>query len=315
MNRYFVFDEPGDAEKLHIVSGPIPIPQAGEVLIKTYCIGINPIDIKTRSGKGLYELLSRYSPIIPGWDICGEVIQTGSSGSKFHIGDIVFGMINFPGYGRAYSEYVAAPEAHLCLKPDNITSEEACGASLAALTAWQSLVTQASIKAGQRVMIHAAAGGVGHFAVQIARSFDTVVYGTCSRRNLDFIKSLGVAHPVDYQSIPLECLPPDMDIVIDPLGGSVTTRSVRLLKKDGVLVSLVGGVTDEVSRLARERSANAINYRVVSSGEDTRKIAEMLKDQRLKTRVSEVYSFERIPEAHKQIESGHTRGKLIVKLS
>jgi len=309
-----VFDRPGNVENLRICSLPVPRPAAGEVLIRTYCFGINPIDIKTRSGKGLYGQLSGHSFIIPGWDICGEVIETGPECQKLKKGDIVFGMINFPGYGQAYAEYVAAPEAHLSIKPENISAEEACGASLAALTAWQALVRQAAVKSGQTVLIHAAAGGVGHFAVQIASYSGASVYGTSSEKNLDFIASLGVNHPVDYKKQPIENLPEAMDIIIDPLGGTTTSKSVRLLNKGGILVSLVAGVTDEIGKLADELAVRAINYRVSSSGNDMDQLASLLRGKSLKTHISGIYSLNEVQDAHRQIESGRTVGKIVVKI-
>ena len=312
--KCIVFEKPGTVENLHICSLPVPRPRAGEVLIRTYCFGVNPIDIKTRSGRGLYEQLSENDFIVPGWDICGEVIETGQKCQKLKKGDIVFGMINFPGYGQAYAEYVAAPEAHLSIKPANISAEEACGASLAALTAWQALVQQACIKSDQTVLIHAAAGGVGHFAVQIAKYFGTNVYGTSSEKNLDFIESLGVNNTVDYQRYPIENLPATMDIIIDPLGGSITSKSIRLLNKGGILVSLVAGVSDENKKLADELSVRVINYRVSSSGKDMDQMASLLKDQILKTHISGIYSLNEVQEAHRQIESGRTVGKIVVKI-
>lgn len=309
-----VFDKPGTAENLRIGSVPIPRPGIREVLIRSYCFGVNPIDIKTRRGQGLYEQLSGQGSIIPGWDICGEVIETGPECQKLKKGDIVFGMINFPGYGQAYAEYVAAPEKHLSIKPDNITAEEACGASLAALTAWQALVQQAAIKADQTVLIHAAAGGVGHFAVQIASYFGTKVYGTSSEKNLGFITSHGVNYPVDYRKQPIRNLPDTMDIILDPLGGSSTSESIRLLNKGGILISLVAGVTDEIRKLADRLSVRAINYRVSSAGNDMDQLACLLKKGALRVHISGIYSLDEIQDAHRQIESGHTVGKIVVKI-
>src|SRR5690606_9487574 len=185
----------------------------------------------TRKGGALLAKLQEQEHVILGWDISGEVQAVGEDVSSFKPGDEVFGMVNFPGSGKAYAEYVAAPIEHLALKPRNISHEEAAAATLAALTVWQVLVHEAKLSSGQQVLIHAAAGGVGHFAVQIAKHLGAKVYGTASASNEDFLKEMGVDFPVDYKAVDFENEIKQVDVVLDPLGGETTAKSLQTLKK------------------------------------------------------------------------------------
>jgi len=234
--------------------------------------------------------------------------------SAFRVGDAVFGMINFPGHGKAYAEYVAAPAAHLALKPSTISHEEAAAATLAALTAWQVWVQQANLQKGQHVLIHAAAGGVGHFAVQMAKYLGASVTGTASAVNKDFLLALGVDQFIDYTTEDVEKVVKDVDVVLDPLGGETTVKSLQTLKPGGTLVSIVGGAKEPVQQRAKEKGVTAKNYLVHSSGEDMAQIAKLLEDGIVRPTVSHRYTFAQVAEAHRRIESGKTRGKIVVQL-
>lgn len=308
------FDSPGDANELYVTETDKPEPSENEVLIKVYSFALNPIDIKTRKGKGLFGMLESKLPIIPGWDISGEVVKTGSHCEKFSVGDQVFGMINFPGYGKAYAEYVCASEKDLAIKPENIKHKEAAASSLAALTALQAFKLHQNQFRELKVLIHAAAGGVGHFAVQMALFFNSYIFGTCSAANFEFLKSIGVDKPVDYQNNEYDHISSDLDFVLDPIGGDTTMKSLEFIKEGGTLVSLVGGVTEEIEKRAKELKINAVNYRVSSSGEDMETIAKLLKDKTLRPFISHEYKMEEIENAHIQIESGKTRGKIVVNI-
>src|SRR5690606_22069470 len=190
--RAVILTEAGGTENFSIEEIAIPEIKPKEVLVKVHAIAINPVDMKTRKGGAFLAKLQEQTPVILGWDISGEVQAVGEDVSSFKPGDEVFGMVNFPGNGRAYAEYVAAPEEHLALKPKNISHEEAVATTLAALTAWQVLVHEAKLSQGQQVLIHAAAGGVGHFAVQIAKHLGAKVIGTASASNEDFLMEIGV---------------------------------------------------------------------------------------------------------------------------
>lgn len=310
--KAIILAEAGGAENLSIQEIEIPTPNNGEVLLKVHSISINPVDVKTRQGGALYASLKESGPVILGWDVSGVVMAVGENVSGLKKGDEVFGMVNFPGHGRAYAEYVAVPASHLARKPNGITHEEAAAATLAALTAWQVLVQQAGLRDGQQVFIHAAAGGVGHFAVQIAKAFGATVTGTASDANRDYLQHIGVDHFIDYTTEDFSLQAKEMDIVLDPIGGETTEKSVKVLKKGGTLVSIVGGAKEKVQQAAADKGINAKNYLVHSSGEDMRQLAKMLDEGSLKPTVSHRFPLSQIAEAHRQIESGKTRGKMVV---
>lgn len=312
--KAIILKEAGGVENLIQKELDTPDIQKNEVLVGTRALSINPVDIKTRSGKAMYATIKEEPPVILGWDISGEVVAVGEEVTKFKAGDEVFGMVNFPGHGRAYAEYVAVPEAHLARKPSAISHQEAAAATLAALTAWQVLVQQAGIQSGQRVLIHAAAGGVGHFAVQIAKYFGAYVIGTASASKSDFLKELGTDEHIDYKKEKFEDVVRDIDIILDPVGGETTRRSLSMLKKGGRLISIVGGAKEEVQALAQERNVQTANYLVHSSGEDMEQLAKLLEESRLKPHVSHQFPLDHIADAHRQIETGRTKGKVVINV-
>ncbi len=307
-----VLREPGAPDNLRLEEVEKPSPQKGEVLVKVRAISINPVDTKTREGKAFYNQLNETPPVIIGWDISGEVVEVGEDAKFFKPGDEVFGMVNFPGNGRAYAEYVAAPEAHLAHKPANVPHHEAAAATLAALTAWQVLVHEAGIQPGQRVLVHAAAGGVGHFAVQLAKYFKATVVGTASAENHDFLRNMGADETIDYNEYKVGDVVRDADIVLDSLGEENTRRSLQTLKDGGKIISILGGAKEAVQQLAKERNIEAKNYLVHSSGEDQTKLAELMAQGLLTAHVSHVYDFEDMAKAHQQVETRKTRGKVVV---
>lgn len=306
--------EPGGVENFQIEEIEQPALQKNEVLVKVKAISINPVDTKTREGKAFYNQLKEESKVILGWDISGIVEAVGEDVAYFKAGDEVFGMVNFPGIGRAYAEYVAAPEAHLAHKPANISHQEAAAATLAALTAWQVLVHEADIQPGQRVLIHAAAGGVGHYAVQIAKFFKAYVIGTASSENHAFLRDLGVDEPIDYKSQQVEDVVQNVDIVLDSLGEENTRRSLKTLKDGGKIISILGGAKEQVQAEASKRNIEAKNYLVHSSGEDMAKLADLLQRGILKSHVAYTFPFEDMAKAHQQVETRKTNGKVVVVL-
>lgn len=310
--KAIVLKEPGTTDQLVISEISIPAIQAEEVLVEVKVISINPVDIKTRKGKGRYAKLKEESPIILGWDISGVVKESKSD--LFNVGDEVFGMVNFPGHGKAYAEYVAAPAAHLSLKPDNISHEEAAGATLAALTAWQLLINYGRIKKDDRVLIHAAAGGVGHFAVQMAKHLGAYVIGTSSGKNKDFVLSLGADEHIDYTTHAFETQVKDLDFVLDAMGGEYIDRSLEVIKTGGTLVSIPSGLNDEVAEKARAKGVNGYATFVESNGEDMKTIAGLLEKGSIKSHISESYPFDQMAAAHQHIENGRTVGKIVVRL-
>ncbi|PSR53200.1 oxidoreductase [Adhaeribacter arboris] len=306
---------PGGVENLKLQEVEKPQPGPNEVLIKVLALSVNPVDVKTRKGGTFYNQLNEEPPVILGWDISGTVAAIGSAVTEWQEGDEVFGMINFPGKGRAYAEYVLAPANHLARKPQNITHAQAAATTLAALTAYQVLVHEAKLQSGQHLLLHAAAGGVGHFAVQIAKHLGATVSGTASAANASFIKELGVDYPIDYKAQPLEEAVKEVDLVFDPVGGETTATSINLLKKSGILVSIVGGVKEHLTSQINEKGISAKNYLVHSSGADMAALARWLEQGMLKPVIEHQFKFEEMAKAHAQIETGRTRGKVVVILT
>lgn len=313
--KAILLNTPGGADQLFPKGIPAPQPQADEVLIQVHAISINPVDIKTRKGGSLYNTLKEQPPVILGWDVSGVITAVGRNVQRFKAGDAVFGMVNFPGQGRAYAEYVVAPESHIAYKPDSISHKDAAAACLAALTAWQALVYEAGLQQGQQVLVQAAAGGVGHFAVQMARHLGAEVTGTARAENFPFLKELGVQHCVDYREPNAYASLKDIDVVLDPIGGDTTLQSLQVLKPGGTLISIVGGVKEHLNPIIAQKHLHAKNYLVHSSGPDMEQIATLLGQGFLKPHIEHEYTFDQIAEAHHQIETGRTRGKVVLTLA
>ena len=302
----------GGTDQLEYAEIPQPGLREGEVLIQTHAFSINPVDIKTRKGKGQAARLKEDRPMILGWDVSGVVVETAPGANRFKTGDEVFGMINIPGRGKAYAEFVAAPESHLALKPKNISHEEAAAAGLAAMTAWQALVHQAKLKKGEKILIHAASGGVGHFAVQFAKHLGAQVTGTSSAANKQFVLSLGADKHIDYQETRVEDSVSDMDVVLDAIGGDNIPRSLKTLKPGGTIVSLPSGISETVDEQAAAQGKKGIFFLVKSNAEDMQQIADLLESGKLKSHISRVFAFNEIREAHDHVETGKTVGKVVV---
>jgi NADPH:quinone reductase-like Zn-dependent oxidoreductase len=284
-----------------------------EVLVRVKAISLNPVDFKASYGKAVYAMIAAETPLILGWDISGEVTEVGANVTRFQPGDEVFGMVNFPGHGRAYAEYVAAPASHLAHKPAAISHEEAAAATLAALTAWQ-VLTKANVRPGQRVLIHAAAGGVGHYAVQLAKERGAYVIGTASTAKGDFVRSLGADEHVDYTQVHFEGAVQPVDLVLDSIGGDNLARSLTVLRPGGNLISIVGGITPELVERAQAQGVTAAALLVASNGEDQTALAERLADGRLRSHIAATFPFAQLPDAMRQVEGGKTQGKVIVTL-
>ena len=302
----------GGPDKLEILEVPDPFINENEVLIKSRAIGLNPVDIKTRKGKGQAAKLRNENPMILGWDVSGVIVETGADVSKFKKGDEVFGMINLPGVGKTYAEFVVAPQDQITKKPAGISHEDAAAASLAAMTAWQALVDQAKIKSGQKILIHAASGGVGHFAVQIAKHFGAYVIGTSSAANKEFVRSLGADEHIDYRSVRFEEVSPMVDVVLDAIGGENIDRSLKVLKEGGTIVSLPSGISESVGEKAAAQHKKGFFFFVHSKSSDMDRIAALLQKGAIRPYVSQKFSFEEISKAHELLESGKVKGKLVL---
>jgi len=308
--KAIILDKFGPVENLQMADVPMPGLNNEEVLIKVSSISINPVDVKSREGGGAAGGIKE-RPIILGWDVSGEVVETNSS--RFKKGDEVFGMVNFPGHGKAYAEYVAAPAAHLALKPVNIGHDEAAAACLAALTALQNLTQHYHVKKGDRVLIHAGSGGVGHYAIQIAKHLGAFVIATSSAPNKKFVMSLGADEHIDYHAVNFEDEAKDIDFVLNVLGRDISQRSLSVLKPGGTLITILSGIGDELTEAAKKKNIKVLHTMVKSSGNDMQQIAEMMKDGHLGSHVSELYALEDMRKAHASQASGRTVGKIVVK--
>lgn len=312
--KAIIIKEFGGVENLKYTELPLPELSGNEVLIEVKAIGINPVDAKTRAGIGIAGKIKEFMPLILGWDVSGIVTKTGPEAAKFKVGDAVFGMVNFPGHGKAYAEYVAAPEDQLALKPTSVSHDEAAAASLAALTAWQSISHLIKIKKGDRVLIHSAAGGVGQYAVQIAKNLGAYVIGTSSAANRDFVLELGADEHIDYKANRFEDVISDIDFVYDTIGGDNIDRSLKVIKNGGSIISLPSNLNGEVMDKAKALGVNGYQFMVTSNGKDMETLAGQLERGELKSHVSKTFPFDKMHEAHQNIESGRTVGKIVVTL-
>lgn len=302
---------------VNLVQKEVIAPQINEkeVLIEVKAFSINPVDVKTRQGGAQANRFREQSPIILGWDISGKIVAKGKSVTQFKIGDEVFGMINFPGVGNAYAEYVVAPSNQIALKPNNITHEEAAASSMAALTAWQAFNEYGVLRANETILIHGSSGGVGHYAIQIAKYMGAKVIATTSTKNKDFVYNLGADKVIDYKTQDFEKILNDIDFVLETQGGDNFAKSLNVLKDGGTIINLPSNLTKKSKELAFEKDFKGSLFMAVkSNGEDMRKIAKLLESKIIKPHISKMFSFDEIQEAHSQVESGHTIGKVVVSL-
>lgn len=313
--KAIVLKDFGGVENLVIEEVRKPEIKADEVLVKVKAIGINQIDLKTRKGSGIAAKLKEENPMILGWDMAGEITETGSEVKEFKTGDAVFGTVNFPGCGNAYAEYVAAPASQIALKPENVAFEEAAGACQSPLTAWQAIVDTRHVKKGDRVLIHGAAGGVGSYAVQIAKHLGAYVIGTASGDDRDFVLNLGADECIDYKTQKFEEMVKDLDFIMDSIGGENFVRSLAVLKPEGTIVLLPSDKKDEADKVAKEKQVRNFHHILMhSSGEGMKGIAEMLTDGSMRSSVSKTFPFEKMREAHEEVATGKHTGKVAVVL-
>jgi NADPH:quinone reductase-like Zn-dependent oxidoreductase len=309
--KAIIINEPGGTDKLIYTELPRPTIKPDEVLVQVKAISINPVDVKTRAGKGVYGRIKQETPLVIGWDISGIVNEAGYE-TNFKPGDEVFGMVNFPGHGKAYAEYVAAPARQLALKPSTVSHQEAAATTLAALTAYQAMLIKASVQPGQHVLIHAAAGGVGHFAVQIAKHLGAHVVGTSSAKNKDVVLGLGADEHIDYQGYDWLNSPYRFDFILDTVGGDNIDKSLDVAKPGSTVISIPSGLNEQITEKAKARGVNGFFFLVSSNGDDMTVLAEWLRQGILKAHVSEALSFADMASAHERVESGRTIGKVVV---
>ncbi|KJY21283.1 MULTISPECIES: NADP-dependent oxidoreductase [Streptomyces] len=303
--RAIVVKEWGGPENLVEREIERPEPGLGEVLVRVHAAGVNPVDWKTRASGAL--IAWGETPIV-GWDVSGTVEAVGPGVTLYAPGDEVYGMPHFPRQAGGYAEYVVAPARHFARKPASLDHVQAAALPLAALTAWQALVDTAGITAGQRVLVHAAAGGVGHLAVQIAKARGAYVIGTASAAKHDVLRELGADELIDYRSVDFAEAVSDVDVVLDALGGETAERSLKVLRSGGHLVSLPG--PDSVPA-----GADGVNASWVLVDPDLKgleAIADLADKGLLKPLVETVLPLAEAARAHEIGEQGRTTGKIVL---
>jgi NADPH:quinone reductase-like Zn-dependent oxidoreductase len=306
------------AVRIHSYGGPevlveeeVPRPQAGpgEVLVRVHAAGINPLDWKVRAGH-VKGWLQQRLPLIPGWDVSGVVEAVGPDVTAFKVGDAVYGMLDFTRDG-AYAEYVTAATLNLALKPDSIDHVHASAVPLVSLTAWQSLFEVAGLKSGQTVLIHAAAGGVGHIAVQLAKWKEAKIIGTASARNENFLRELGADQVIDYHTTSLEEAVHEVDVVLDTIGGDTQQRSWKILKKGGILVATLGISFPES---ARQHGVRGEGILVHPDPAQLTQIAALIDAGKLKPAVTTILPLAEAAQAHELSQAGHIKGKIVLRV-
>lgn len=317
MMRAVVQDGFGGPEVLRIERVPRPVPLPTEVLVRVHAAGINPVDWKTRGGTGMAGLLGE-PPFTLGWDVSGVVEEVGFGVTTLKAGDEVYGMPWFPRVANAYAEYVTAPARQWARKPATIDHVHAAAVPLAALTAWQAVVDTAQVQAGQRVLITAAAGGVGHFAVQFARHLGAHVIATASAARHPWLKELGAGESIDYTTTRFEDAVADVDVVIDLVGDAhdqTSTRSLKVLRPGGLLVAIPAGVSAELAEAAEATGVRVTPFLVEPDGTALAAIAGLIDAGEVAVEVEETFPLEQAGTAHARGEAGRTRGKLVLTVT
>ncbi|MGY3088205.1 NADPH:quinone reductase-like Zn-dependent oxidoreductase [Hymenobacter sp. UYAg731] len=308
----------GGPEVLQIEETARPVPAADEILIKVYASGVNPVDWVVREGGN--DALRAYLtlPLTLGWDAAGVVEALGSAVTGFQIGDAVYGEPNFPGDG-SYAEYCAAKASQFAHKPQSLSFTEAAGVPLAGLTAWTGLFEHGQLRAGQRVLIQGASGGVGSFAVQFAKAKGAYVIGTASAGNLEYVRQLGADEVFDYRSQPVEELVRDVDVVLEasPLrDNAARVQAVCTLKAGGIFVSVNTDFPfdDAVeAALARQQATGALAANQPRQ-DWLREMAQLIDAGQVKVSISKVYPLAQVADAHRESQTWHVQGKLVLQI-
>ncbi|HEY1349659.1 MAG TPA: NADP-dependent oxidoreductase [Ktedonobacteraceae bacterium] len=304
----------GGPEVLHYEEIARPVPQAGEVLVQVRAAGVNPVDWGSRS----YPLPTTTGapqarfPYILGWDLAGTVVASGAEVTRFAPGAAVYGMPRFPGAARAYSEYTAVPAADLARKPEGLTWEQAAALPMAALAAWQALFEVAALQEGETVFIPGAAGGVGHLAVQLAKSRGARVIAATSTRNLAFVQDLGADIVLDYTHQTLETSLEQIDVVLDTMGEDLLRQACRSLRPGGRIASLIRAHGELGTQLAAEAGA-CYRFLLVHPASDVlTSLARLCENGQLRVVVEAAFPLRQAAVAHRLSQQGHVRGKLVL---
>ena len=300
----------GGPEVLSVVEREMPVLGPSDVLVRVHAAGVNPTDWLHRK-TGLY--LGR-PPFVVGWDVSGVVEAIGAGVTILEPGDEVFGMLDYPRGAGGYAEYAAVPARNVVRKPAGLDHIHAAALPVVALTAWQALVDTADVRAGQRVLIHAAAGGVGHVAVQIAKARGAYVIGTASAGKHEFVRGLGADEVIDYTTTDFAEAVRDVDVVLDTVGGEYGLRSLRTMRAGGVLVAIVFAGREEVRALGKDHGVTVKHLTVEADHAGMKAIASLVEQGRLRVEIDAVLSLEQAGEAQRRGETGRTTGKLVLSV-
>lgn len=308
----------GGTECLEVREMPLPIVVHSDVLVRVHASGINPIETKTRAGSGMAAVIDH--PFVLGGEFAGVVVKAPFELAEFQPGDEVWGMLLTPHYQGSQAEYVSVPLMSLAHKPRSLDWTEAGAVPLAALTAWWAVVEAARVHSGQRMLIHAGAGGVGHFAVQLAKFYGAQVVTTASAHNHEWVRELGADRVIDYRNERFEeVIDEPVDVVIDLIGNvrdNTGTRSLSVLRNGGLIINVPTGswptMHEEVAAAGRGLRASVL--KLSPEGRILRTLAQLFDQGDLRVHVDAVFGLDEAAEAHERIEQGHTRGKLVFDL-
>lgn len=308
--RALTQDSLGGPEVLTLRDVPRPEPRTNQVLVRVRAAGLNPTDWKHRATGGHLG----GPPFVLGWDLSGTVESVGIGVADFAPGDEVFGMLPYP-YGHgSHAEYAVAPARALWHKPAALDHVQAAALPLVSLTAWQTLVETAGLEPGRRVLIHAAAGGVGHVAVQIAKERGAYVIGTASAAKHGFLRELGADEVIDYRETDVTEAVEDVDVVLDTLGGDTSVRSLRVLREGGIVVSILPVGTREFYDEAERLGVRAVRTVVDADRSGMRTIAALAEAGKLRATIAGTFPLADAAEAHRLGDTGRTTGKLVLTM-
>jgi alcohol dehydrogenase len=332
--KAFIIDRYGSSNVVHASEMPEPELREDDVLVQIHAASVNPLDLKIRSG-ALKLILPYRLPLILGNDLAGVVVRAGARVRRFKPGDEVYTRPEQERIG-AFAEYIAVSENALALKPKALNMEDAASIPLVGLTGWQALVEKANLKKGQKVLIHAGSGGVGTFAIQLAKHLGAYVATTTSAANYDWVKRLGADVVIDYKKTDFEAVLHDYDVVLDTQGGATLMKSVRVLKPGGKLISIsgppdpdfaraigaawfvrmaMGMLSYRIRKLAKRHQVSYVFLFMRADGEQLRHIAELIGTGAICTVVDKIFPFASTPEALDYVETGRAKGKVVVKVS
>lgn len=299
----------GGPEVLKYEDAPRPQPGEREVLIRVHATSVNPIDCKVRAGY-MKDIFSASFPLILGWDLSGVIEELGSGATRFKKGDEVYSLPDHTRNG-AYAEYIVVRESEVALKPNTLQHVRAAAVPLATLTAWQALLDTAELQPGQRALIHGGAGGVGNFALQLAKWKGAHVIATSSAKNHELLYKLGADEVIDYTTQRFEDFSRNIDVVLDTIGGDTQERSWQVLKKGGILVSLVQSPSENK---AKEHGVRGIRLGALANGQELAEIAKIIDAGKLAPVIDRILPLSEARRAHELSQSGHTHGKIVLRV-